>query len=238
MLTACPVTNSTSLALSLLQALRCLVLLLQSLGAWHDAATARSAAAAGSGPQGGAQAAAPELPEEVIKSSWMETLPAGDRDAALGNADSEQKQAQMLESWKAYKRTFQEGVALFNKKPKSGIAFLQARRHARLARAAPHSSAAALNLPCLPPQEQGLVGRDPNAVSQFLVKSEGLNKVLVGDYLGEREDFNLKVMHSYVDGMNFTELAFDEAIRHVRQLACTAPSGCSAPCPTRAPAVD
>ena len=44
-----------------------------------------------------------------------------------GLADSEQKQAQMVEGWKAFKRVFQEGVALFNKKPKKGIAYLQAR---------------------------------------------------------------------------------------------------------------
>lgn len=34
-----------------------------------------------------------------------------------------------------------------------------------------------------------------------------------GDYLGEREDFSLKVMHAYVDAMEFSELEFDQAIR-------------------------
>lgn len=46
-------------------------------------------------------------------------------EAGLAGMDSEQRQAQMLESWKAFKRVFQEGVALFNKKPKKGIAYLQ-----------------------------------------------------------------------------------------------------------------
>jgi brefeldin A-inhibited guanine nucleotide-exchange protein len=43
-----------------------------------------------------------------------------------------------------------------------------------------------------------------------------------GDYLGEREDFALKVMHAYVDGLDFSELEFDTAIRtflQVRQRA-------------------
>lgn len=31
----------------------------------------------------------------------------------------------MLESWKAFKVVFQQGVALFNQKPKKGIAYLQ-----------------------------------------------------------------------------------------------------------------
>ena len=34
------------------------------------------------------------------------------------------KEAQLLESWKAYKTGFQQGIALFNKKPKKGIAFM------------------------------------------------------------------------------------------------------------------
>ena len=44
--------------------------------------------------------------------------------AALKDADST-REAQLLESWKAYKKGFQEGIALFNKKPKKGIAFMQ-----------------------------------------------------------------------------------------------------------------
>ena len=44
--------------------------------------------------------------------------------AAIKDADST-KEAQLLESWKAYKKGFQEGIALFNKKPKKGIAFMQ-----------------------------------------------------------------------------------------------------------------
>lgn len=39
------------------------------------------------------------------------------------------------------------------------------------------------------------------------------SKTLIGDYLGERDDFNLKVMHSYVDALDFTEMEFDGAIR-------------------------
>ena len=44
--------------------------------------------------------------------------------AQLKDADP-QMAAQQLESWKAYKKGFQEGIALFNQKPKKGVAFLQ-----------------------------------------------------------------------------------------------------------------
>ena len=53
-------------------------------------------------------------------------MPAGIKDA-----DST-REAQLLESWKAYKKGFQEGISLFNKKPKKGIAFMQV-SHALLA---------------------------------------------------------------------------------------------------------
>ena len=42
-----------------------------------------------------------------------------------GEAAGPDKEAALLESWKAYKTGFQQGVALFNKKPKKGIAFMQ-----------------------------------------------------------------------------------------------------------------
>jgi hypothetical protein len=36
----------------------------------------------------------------------------------------------------------------------------------------------------------------PEAVAAFLAKTEGLDKTVIGDYLGERDDFNLKVQDS------------------------------------------
>ena len=38
-----------------------------------------------------------------------------------------------------------------------------------------------------------MLGRDAGAVATFLAKTQGLNKTLIGDYLGEREDFSIKV---------------------------------------------
>lgn len=45
------------------------------------------------------------------------------------------------------------------------------------------------------------------------------SKTLIGDYLGERDDFNLKVMHAYVDALQFEGLDFDAAIRCARPCA-------------------
>ena len=50
-------------------------------------------------------------------------------------------------------------------------------------------------------------------MAKFLQKTAGLDKAIVGEYLGEREDQALRVMHAYVDALDFTGLEFDEAIR-------------------------
>lgn len=189
------------------EALRCLVAILKSMAAWHSTTTATAAPAAtgaapianGEAPQPGSATAAEEAvvaDESVMESGWMAKLAESglaptSSEAALGSlgevgAAGGERQAVLLESWKGYKRQFQQGVALFNQKPKKGVAYMQ---------------------------EQGLVGPSPADVSQFLARTQGLNKSLIGDYLGERDDFNLKVMHSYVDALDFTEMEFDEAIR-------------------------
>ena len=52
------------------------------------------------------------------------TLQDAEIQAQLKDADPN-REAQLLESWKAYKKGFQQGIALFNKKPKKGIALMQ-----------------------------------------------------------------------------------------------------------------
>lgn len=61
-----------------------------------------------------------------------------------------------------------------------------------------------------------MLGQTPGEIAKFLAKTTGLNKTMVGEYLGEREDMCLKVMHAYVDAMDYTKLEFDEAIRLVK----------------------
>eukprot|EP00217_Crustomastix_stigmatica_P006110 CAMPEP_0183807166 /NCGR_PEP_ID=MMETSP0803_2-20130417/40777_1 /TAXON_ID=195967 /ORGANISM="Crustomastix stigmata, Strain CCMP3273" /LENGTH=1848 /DNA_ID=CAMNT_0026051939 /DNA_START=183 /DNA_END=5729 /DNA_ORIENTATION=+ len=102
----------------------------------------------------------------------------------VGDVDS--SEAGRFEQQKAAKLEWQEGIALFNKKPKKGIAFLQ---------------------------KAGKLGSEPEELAEFLRNTQGLDKTLIGDYLGEREEPNLTVMHAYVDFMDFTALKFDDAIR-------------------------
>lgn len=59
----------------------------------------------------------------------------------------------------------------------------------------------------------GKLGETPEEVAAFLKTASGLDKTMIGDYLGEKEDLSLRVMHAYVDSFNFEEQEFDEAIR-------------------------
>lgn len=83
-------------------------------------------------------------------------------------------------------KLWQEGISLFNRKPKKGIDFLIKAKK---------------------------VGDSPEEIANFLKTASGLNKTMIGDYLGEREEVSLKVMHAYVDSFDFQGMEFDEAIR-------------------------
>ena len=72
----------------------------------------------------------PSFTDPSGSSLWMSVttnpicLQDPEMQAALGSGDST-REAQLLETWKAYKKGFQQGIALFNSKPKKGIAYLQ-----------------------------------------------------------------------------------------------------------------
>ncbi|MBA0698113.1 hypothetical protein Goari_021619, partial [Gossypium aridum] len=101
--------------------------------------------------------------------------------------NSELSDSATLEQRRAYKIELQKGVQLFNKKPSKGIEFLIKTKK---------------------------VGNSPEEVASFLKKNTaGLNETMIGDYLGEREEFALRVMHAYVDSFNFKSIDFGEAIR-------------------------
>lgn len=81
----------------------------------------------------------------------------------------------------------QKGISLFNRKPSKGIDFLMSTKK---------------------------IGNSPEEVASFLKNTTGLNPTIIGDYLGERDEFHLKVMHAYVDSFNFEGMDFGESIRY------------------------
>ncbi|KAF1868742.1 hypothetical protein Lal_00036180 [Lupinus albus] len=94
--------------------------------------------------------------------------------------------AATLEQRRAYKIELQKGISLFNRKPSKGIEFLISNNK---------------------------IVSSPEEVALFLKNTACLDETKIGDYLGEREEFSLKVMHAYVDSFNFKGIDFGEAIR-------------------------
>ncbi|KAG7395171.1 Brefeldin A-inhibited guanine nucleotide-exchange protein 1 [Phytophthora boehmeriae] len=98
-----------------------------------------------------------------------------------------------FESKKKRQEEMATGILKFNVKPSAGIAYLVAHGH----------------------MGEG----SPRDVAQFLqTYNNKLDKTMVGDYLGNgvhyQGGFCVKVLHEYVDMMDFTGMEIDVAIRH------------------------
>ncbi|KAF1811579.1 protein transport protein sec72 [Eremomyces bilateralis CBS 781.70] len=58
---------------------------------------------------------------------------------------------------------------------------------------------------------------DPQDIARFLLGNNELNKVSLGEYLGEGEPENIAIMHAYVDAMDFRQTRFVDALRRFLQ---------------------
>ncbi|KAM4716195.1 cytohesin-1b isoform 2-T2 [Anableps anableps] len=61
--------------------------------------------------------------------------------------------------------------------------------------------------------DSSLLKNTSEDIAQFLYKGEGLNKTAIGDYLGERDEFNIKVLHAFLELHEFTDLNLVQALR-------------------------
>ncbi|XP_050077100.1 uncharacterized protein LOC126564180 isoform X1 [Anopheles maculipalpis] len=106
----------------------------------------------------------------------------------LNEVESEMKSHESKEENKHSNKDKQMalGRKKFNMDPKKGIEFLY---------------------------ENQLLRTDPQDVAQFLYKGEGLNKTAIGDYLGEKNDFNEQVLKAFVELHDFTNLILVQALR-------------------------
>ncbi|XP_060755846.1 brefeldin A-inhibited guanine nucleotide-exchange protein 1 isoform X2 [Neoarius graeffei] len=93
---------------------------------------------------------------------------------------------EQFEVLKQQKEIIEQGIDLFNKKPKRGIQYLQ---------------------------EQGMLGTTPEDIAQFLHQEERLDSVQAGEFLGDNDRFNKEVMYAYVDQMDFQGKDFVSALR-------------------------
>lgn len=61
--------------------------------------------------------------------------------------------------------------------------------------------------------DNGLVENTPDMVASFLYNGEGLNKTSIGEYLGEKNDFNITVLKKFVHLHEFKNKNLVEALR-------------------------
>ena len=61
--------------------------------------------------------------------------------------------------------------------------------------------------------ENSLLVNSPEDISKFLFNGEGLSKTAIGDYLGERQDFNQSVLQNFVKLHDFSDLILVQALR-------------------------
>ncbi|KAI9509449.1 Sec7-domain-containing protein [Russula earlei] len=125
-------------------------------------------------------------------SASLDRLPPPD--VARGPTPDFSDDPSRFESAKQKKTTLMEGIKRFNQKPKKfdpyfvkGIQFLI---------------------------ETGFIlGKGPQDVAKFLHNTDGLSKIMIGEYLGEGDEDNIATMHAFVDMIDLRNTGFVDALR-------------------------
>jgi len=95
-----------------------------------------------------------------------------------------------FEEMKNRKLALRQGIEKFNEKPVKGVAFLV---------------------------ESGLVEDTPEAQAAFMRSTPGLDKQAIGSLLGDEKPTSIKILHAFVDGLDFSGLRFTAALRRFLQ---------------------
>jgi len=130
----------------------------------------------------------------------LQELPAIKPSDASPPADIDpeaEEAAEKLRTQKQMKKRLIIGADHFNRDPKKGIDFLQGTFYTEYNK----------GLHVLPDP------LEPLAVAQFLRNTPGLNKNLIGDYMGENNPFNIAVLKAFVSTFDFKGEALDSALR-------------------------
>lgn len=66
-------------------------------------------------------------------------------------------------------------------------------------------------------QEGFIASESPEDIASFLLRTDRIDKAMLGEYLGEGEPGNIAIMHAFVDQMEFTKRRFVDALRSFLQ---------------------
>lgn len=168
-------------------ALECVVAMLRSLVIWSQQGIAQAQASLEQQTNG---TTSPE--GEISRVSRVSTPRPADR--KLANDEGSKvfvDDPSEFESIKQRKTLLMDGIRNFNFKPSRGIKVLIS---------------------------NGFIeSEDPKEIADFLLKTDGLNKAVIGEYLGGGEPSDIAVMHAFVDGMDFSHSGFVSSLRHFLQ---------------------
>ncbi|KAK9763124.1 guanine nucleotide exchange protein for ADP-robosylation factor, partial [Basidiobolus ranarum] len=181
------------------KALECLVAVLRSLTTWSDKGLMMSEGENGTFDDDKLGRSSPRKSEDVYEintgsvaelngysspSPVLSTSAPSVRSLALDDPSQ-------FENLKHRKQVLQQGIQMFNWRPKKGLSFL-------------------LDTHCIENSEAKTIAR-------FLLRSEGVNKTTLGEFLGEGSEENILIMHAFVDSLNFSKMHFVDALRKFLQ---------------------
>ncbi|GME42283.1 SEC7-like protein [Neofusicoccum parvum] len=135
-------------------------------------------------------AAEPTTFVQAIKQANLSASPALDSPNGPGTPVPEDDPNQ-LERAKQRKTALNHAVRQFNYKPKKGIKVLL--------------------------KEGFIPSNSPEDIARFCLTNEQIDKKALGEYLGEGDEENVKIMHSFVDLMDFTRTRFVDSLRRFLQ---------------------
>lgn len=165
-------------------ALESLVAVLRSLLTWSQRGIAAVSASLNQ---------ADEETQKRLRSSSQagEDTPENDSKSILSTATGStavvSDDPSQFQNLKIKKNALQDAIRQFNIKPKRGIKALL---------------------------DTGIIeSKAPEDIARFLLTTEGLDKALIGEYLGEGDPENIAIMHAFVDLMDFTDAKFVTALR-------------------------
>lgn len=128
------------------------------------------------------------------RSDSTSTSIGASRNQSFVNGDSvptDSDNPEQFESQKQRKKALLEGIRQFNQKAKKGLNYFITNGF--------------------------LESDDPVVIAKFLLETDGLDKSVIGEYLGEGDEKHIAIMHAFVDELEFENTEFVDAMRRFLQ---------------------
>ncbi|KAK1056226.1 guanine nucleotide exchange protein for ADP-robosylation factor [Friedmanniomyces endolithicus] len=176
-----------------MQSLECLVETLRSMVNWAEQGVTETTASSLQ-PEGEARMSVDDLRESTDtrgEPNGTLSLDGGPVPDAPPMAAVAEDDPAELERVKQNKTALNNAIKQFNYKPKKGIKLLIS--------------------------DGFIPSTDPTDIARFMLNNDRINKKSLGEFLGEGDEENIKIMHAFVDLMDFNRTRFVDALRRFLQ---------------------